>query len=159
MLLKEKEKIEEWLNTYEVENYVLIEDQKYGYVVNVYDCVNLYNKDLKNIEVKFNEVEGNFTCNNNQLESFEGFPKIITGDLYCSKNNMKLDSLNHFPKNIVAGYVDLNMNPELNNFQSIKNFSNLKLEIDNYLMIKSEKEKINNVINKKEDKKIIINKV
>lgn len=35
MLLKTKIEIENWLNKYEIENYELIEDKDYGYVVNV----------------------------------------------------------------------------------------------------------------------------
>lgn len=39
MLLKNKVEIEKWLNQYNVKKYELIEDEEYGYVVNVNEHV------------------------------------------------------------------------------------------------------------------------
>ena len=65
MLLKEKEEIEAWLNQYKIQNYELKKDKEYGYVVNVNNNVDLTNKNLKNIDVKFNEINGYFDCSHN----------------------------------------------------------------------------------------------
>ena len=133
MLLRKKEEIEAWLNQYNVKNYELIEDDTYGYVVNVNDNVNLSSKKLKNIEVKFNKVknffcddneleslqgcpeivEKNFTCSNNKLITLEDCPKTIERDFYCDRN--KITSLKGCPK-IVKGYF----NCEKNYLKSLK---------------------------------------
>ena len=89
MLLREKKEIEDWLNHYNIQNYVLIENQKYGYVVDVYNCVELSYKRLKNIKVKFNKVEKWFDCSNNELESLEGCPNIVRKAFYCHSNLLK----------------------------------------------------------------------
>ena len=49
MLLREKKEIKNWLNQYGIENYKLIENEEYGYVVNCFDDVDLYEKKLKKI--------------------------------------------------------------------------------------------------------------
>ena len=86
MLLRKKEEIESWLNKYNIKDYKLIEDEKYSYVVNVNSCVHLFKKKLKNIKVKFNEINGYFNCNMNELKSLEGCPNIVNGSFYCSRN-------------------------------------------------------------------------
>ena len=103
MLLKNKIEIEKWLNKYNIKNYELFEDKEYGYIVNVNGSVNLYTKNLKSIEVKFNIVKGDFLCNNNKLKNLEGCPEIIKRNFYC--NNNKLNSLNYGPK-IVDGFFN-----------------------------------------------------
>ena len=37
MLLRKKEEIEDWLNEYKIKNYKLIENEEYGYIVNIND--------------------------------------------------------------------------------------------------------------------------
>ena len=174
MLLRKKEEIEAWLNEYYIENYELIEDEKYGYIVNVNDNVGLFNKDLKSIHVKFHNVTGrfdcsfnqlislegcpemvkkSFECNNNQLKSLEGGPKIVNGFFNCSFN--QLTSLKHTPE-IVSGYFDGSDNQLIsldNNLISVNEYidiSNNKLtinEIIKLLKIKNLKE-INLLANK-----------
>ena len=96
MLLRKKEEIETWLNQYNVENYTLIKDEEYGYVVNIKGDVDLCNKKLKNINIKFNEVQGSFDCRHNKLTLLEGCPDIVNGSFNCSFN--KLNSLKYSPK-------------------------------------------------------------
>ena len=103
MLLRKKEEVEAWLNQYLIKNYELIPNEKYGYIVNVYGSVNLFNNNLESIDVKFNEIKENFLCNNNCLISLKGCPEIINGDFWC--NNNKLKNLEYSPK-IVKGYFD-----------------------------------------------------
>ena len=100
MLLKEKEKIETWLNQYQIKNYELIEDQEYGYIVNVNSNVFLQFLPLKNIRVKFNIINGDFICSFNKLETLKGCPEIVNGDFLCRDN--ELVSLKYSPK-IVKG--------------------------------------------------------
>ena len=89
MLLRKKEQIETWLNKYNIHNYELIENAEYGYVVNVNGEVNLFNNNLKSIDVKFNEIKGSFTCAWNLLTTLEGCPEIVEGDFYCIYNQLK----------------------------------------------------------------------
>ena len=113
MLLRKKEEIEAWLNKYKIENYELIEDQEYGYMVNVNNNVFLNHKNLKSLEVKFNKINGYFDCCHNELTSLEGCPKIIKEYFDCSSN--KLKSLKGCPE-----IVDGNFNCSFNELTSLK---------------------------------------
>ena len=95
MLLRKKKEIEDWLNKYNIIDYELIEDKKYGYVVDVDNDVNLYRFEIAEIKVKFNQVNGMFSCSNNRLKSLEGCPEIVKS-FYCYGN--KLTSLKYSPK-------------------------------------------------------------
>ena len=86
MLLRKKEDIEAWLNEYHVQNYELIEDKKYGYVVNVNGNVDLKNRKLRSIKIKFNEVNGFFDCSENQLKLLKGCPEIVNRGFSCNNN-------------------------------------------------------------------------
>ena len=177
MLLRKKEEIEAWLEKYEIQDYQLIKDEKYGYVVNVFEFINLSNKGLKSIDVKFNEIKSSLICNYNELESFEGFPEKILIGLHignnkftslkgctkeigeyfnCSNNDINIEELEDIFKIKSCQYIDLTKNEKLGNLQNIKNIIELK-EIFN---IKEEKENILNLINSLNyEKKNIINKI
>ena len=43
-------------------------------------------------------VNGSFDCDNNQLTSLEGSPKVVGGDFWCVNN--QLTSLNGSPKEV-----------------------------------------------------------
>ena len=155
MLLKTKIEIENWLNKYNIKNYSLIEDNKYGYIVNVNDSVYLSSKKLINIDVKFNkvnggffcfgnklkslkgcpeEVNGHFDCSDNELESLEestdksvGCPEIIQGFCNCSYNKLNVDEIMYLiDKKIEKNYVDLYLNEYLGELQNITNINELK---------------------------------
>ena len=79
-MLKDKVSIKKWLNQYNVKGYDLIESEKYGYVVNVSENVYLSRKGLTSIDVKFNKIEGDFDCSDNDLKSLEGCPEIVDGN-------------------------------------------------------------------------------
>ena len=64
---------------------------------NVNGSVNLSSLGLIKLP-KFNIVNGNFYCYNNQLTSLQGTPKEIGGSFYCSDN--KLTSLQYSPKEV-----------------------------------------------------------
>ena len=164
MLLKTKIEIENWLNKYNIKNYSLIEDNKYGYIVNVNDSVYLSSKKLINIDVKFNkvnggffcfgnklkslkgcpeEVNGHFDCSDNELESLDG-PKIINGNFYCHNNKINnLERLNNLLNmEIQNNYIHLANNPELYELQYITDFN----EIKKILKIYKEKNELNSLI-------------
>ena len=107
------ENIDEICRKYNIKNYTINKDGSIDVVD--YD-VNLYNKGLLKLPLKFNkvnscfscsennlktlegspkEVNGNFYCRNNYLTSFEFSPKIIRGDFWCQNNNIK--SFEYFP--------------------------------------------------------------
>ena len=85
-ILKDKKKIIAWLKKYKVENYTLVEDVDYGIIVDVDGDVNLFNKQLTQLPVKFSKVSGYFDCVANQLTNLEGGPTSVSGDFYCSDN-------------------------------------------------------------------------
>ena len=123
MLLRKKEEIEAWLNQYQIKNYELIEDQEYGYIVNVNGGVNLNLKKLKSIDVKFNEVRGFFDCENNKLKSLEGCPEIVEG--YFDVGFNKVEVLEYSPKLIKGGFYCNN-----NNLKSLKSSNEIVVEYD-----------------------------
>ena len=103
MLLKKKQNIEAWLSKYKINNYELIEDEHYGYVVNINGYVNLSNQRLKSIDVKFNIVKESFNCAWNELTTLEGCPNIIEGNFKC--NNNKIKYLLGGPKLVKGNYI------------------------------------------------------
>ena len=181
MLLRKKEEIKAWLKKNNIENYELIPNEEYGYIVNVNRDVSLFNCKLKNIEVKFNKIKGNFSCFRNQLESLEGCPEIISGffdcsenklktlegcpeivkgDFYCRNNNLTMEGLKYLPKEVNSDYMNISDNEKLGSLQNITNFQNMKNKVEEMLNIKKEKEKLLNNINKKElNKNKIIHKI
>lgn len=99
---KNKKNIIQWLDKYKIIDYILIPDQQYGYVIDVNNRVNLQNKKLKFIPVKFNSINGDFSCSGNRLTSLEFCPNFIDGDFFCSHN--KLTSLEFSPKTVKGHY-------------------------------------------------------
>ena len=98
---------------YWIENYTINTDGS----IDVNDYVDLENKKLTKLPLKFNkingyfycyynkltslegspiEINGGFDCSNNKLTSFEFSPKIIRRDFYCDNNNIK--SFEYFPR-------------------------------------------------------------
>src|SRR5271157_672879 len=75
-----------WLNTYEIDNYVINDDL----TIDVKDDVILYDKNLSSFPdfIKFNHVTGYFYCSDNQLTSLVGCPFSVGGDFYCSYNQL-----------------------------------------------------------------------
>ena len=138
MLLRKKEEIEAWLNQYKITNYELIEDKEYGYVVNVNKSVDLCNKYLKSIDVKFNNINGCFDCSVNQLNSLEGSPVIVNGDFYCSEN--KLESLEGCPKTVEGNFdcsnnklISLKYCPKIIEYYFYCSYNKLSIEGLKYL--------------------------
>lgn len=70
---------------YGIEGYTINKD----YSIDVNNSVYLSFRKLKKLPIKFNYVSGNFFCANNQLTSFENFPKKIGNKLDASHNKIK----------------------------------------------------------------------
>jgi hypothetical protein len=106
MFLQSTEEIKNWLDKYQIKNYSINDDLTVdvdGDVdLNNLHYVNLYNKPLTNIPVKFNIVLGNFDCSYNELTSLQGAPKEVGGSFYCHSNN--LTSLQFAPKEVVGNF-------------------------------------------------------
>ena len=90
----ENKDIKELCRKYEIANYTINKDGS----IDVNSNVDLESRKLSNLPLKFNKVNGVFSCYNNQLKSLEGCPKIISNNFYCSGN--QLTSLKGCPKKI-----------------------------------------------------------
>lgn len=86
--------IEGILKYYKINNYKINSDG----TVDINGDVNLREKGLFNIRVKFGKVTGDFICSGNKLTSLQNAPKSVGGDFYC--NNNKLTSLQGAPKSV-----------------------------------------------------------
>lgn len=90
---------------YGIKHYSINEDGS----IDVDDSkVYLFNKELKSIPLIFRNVNGNFNCHYNLLQSLEGSPRSIRGNFDCSNN--QLVSFRGFPE-YVRGYIFLIGNP------------------------------------------------
>jgi len=86
--LKTQTDIINWLNTMEIKNYTLILDEQHGFKVDVGGDVDLSDKDIHAMPVKFNHVKGYFDCANCSLTSLEGCPNIVEGTFWCNENSL-----------------------------------------------------------------------
>ena len=89
-----KSDIESICKEYGIKNYIINTD---GYI-DVNGNVDLYNKNLTKLPLKFNKVSGIFDCSYNQLTTLEGSPKEVGEDFDCRWN--QLPSLKGCPKEI-----------------------------------------------------------
>lgn len=101
-LFQKKIEIERWLDNCEIENYELVKDSLYGFVVDVTGSVFLSSFKSKTIDVKFNVVLGNFTCWATQLTSLRGCPEAVVGSFDCSGNY--LVNLLDAPKEVAGDF-------------------------------------------------------
>jgi hypothetical protein len=88
---------------YGIKNYTINPDGG----VDVNGDVDLSNKRLKSLPLKFGRVSGSFDCIYNQLTTLEGAPTEVGVDFYCSYN--QLTTLEGAPKE-VGGYFSCNNN-------------------------------------------------
>jgi hypothetical protein len=123
-LFESREYIESICEKFGIKKWTLNEDGS----IDVDDNVNLYNKKLTKLPIKFRNVNGNFNCsfndlislegcpkyvgkyflcNNNNLSSLKGSPEWVVGSFYCNSN--KLISLKGCPES-VGGYFDCSYN-------------------------------------------------
>jgi hypothetical protein len=93
-----KEGVIEVCEKYEIENYIINDDLS----IDVDGAVDLYNKKLEYLPLKFNYVDGNFNCARNKLKTLEGSPKTISGYFYCYFNELK--SLEGCPQTVSGSF-------------------------------------------------------
>lgn len=133
---KTQTEIEAWLKEYGITDYTILKNLR----VNVKGDVNLINKNLNFIPVRFNQVSGYFDCSCNQLTSLKFAPKKVGGDFYCHHNQLKtlefcpketgvfsathneLNTLVFFPQKVHT--ITLSHNPLLGEHQA-QNFDKL----------------------------------
>lgn len=90
-MLQTKEEIAQWLDCQYIKKYTINNDL----TVDV-DCdTSLTAKELTEIPVQFNNINGFFSCSCNRLTTLKGCPKGIKSFFACDKN--KLKSLKYLP--------------------------------------------------------------
>jgi len=97
-----KEDIDSICKKFYIRNYTINEDS-----VDVDGNVNLNNKGLTKLPLKFGKVSGDFSCHRNQLKSLSGAPISVGGDFSCHSNELK--SLSGAPLS-VGGYFNCSFN-------------------------------------------------
>jgi len=96
-VFEEFEDIDSLCQKYGIENYTVVDG-----LVNVDGDVDLRNKSLTKIPIKFGHVSGGFYCNSNKLTSLEGAPQSVGSDFDCHSN--KLTSLEGAPQIVGGGF-------------------------------------------------------
>ena len=86
--LKTEKEITKWLEKYEIKNYTLIPNDKYGFAVDINGNVDLSCKKLNHIPVRFNSISRSLYCYDNNLTSLEFFPQNVGGYFYCEGNEL-----------------------------------------------------------------------
>ena len=116
-LFESFEDIDEICREYWIRNYTINPDKS----IDVNGYVNLCNKKLTKLPLKFNKVNGFLYCHENKLTSLEGSPVEVNNDFYCYNNN--LTSLKYAPK-IIRGDFDCHTN-NIKSFEYFPNFVKL----------------------------------
>jgi hypothetical protein len=91
-MLKTKKEIQLWLDTYNIQNYIINDDL----TVDVDGQVRLFNKKIHEFPFQFGIIKGDFMLSRNQLTSLKGCPHTVHGSFDCSHN--KLINLEYCPK-------------------------------------------------------------
>ena len=121
--MKTKQKIEEFLKQYNINNYTINDDLS----VDVDGDVNLSEQNFEELPVNFGKVTGYFYCEScPNLITLEGAPKEMGKNLWCC-SCINLISLKGFPKEIV-GYFGCYKCSQLSSLQ----YAPLKCKIDNF---------------------------
>ncbi|MCK9477660.1 MAG: hypothetical protein M0R46_17220 [Candidatus Muirbacterium halophilum] len=69
---------------YYIKNYIINDEGS----IDVDGNVDLYDKKLKVLPLKFRKVSGDFRCGHNKLTSLKGSPQSVGGDFDCSGNQL-----------------------------------------------------------------------
>ena len=125
---------------YGIENYTVNPDGS----VDVDGDVNLSQKRLTKLPLKFGRITGNFVCSFNQLTTLEGSPREVGGHFVCSFN--QLTTLEGGPTE-VGGDFNCSHNPLTSNSCEIEirgyfftTFSEKGLIINNYNIVTNKEE-------------------
>ena len=129
-----KQSIKDWLNSMNITWFTINDDL----TVYAKDCIDISNKNLTKLPVKFDKVDGYFDCSDNKLTTLEGCPSYVRLHFACSDN--KLTTLKGCPKIIGDGFyccnntdlVDINDLDSKILIQSIKNIRIKEKVYDKY---------------------------
>jgi len=110
-LFESFEDIHEICDKYGIKNYTINPDGS----IDVHESVYLSKLNLKKLPLKFNKVNGWFSCSRNKLKTLEGFPIEINNGLQLNIN--ELTSFKYSPK-IIRGVFSC----EWNNIKSFEYF-------------------------------------
>lgn len=102
LVFKNIKEIKNWLNGMNIKNYSIKDDL----TVDVYESVNLNQKNLTHFPIQFGLVFGNFDCSFNYLTSLKGAPLKVF-DFECDNNYLK--SLEHSPQ-LIKGVFSFSNN-------------------------------------------------
>jgi len=93
-IFESRSEIDEICMEYDITNYTIKGD---GYI-DVNGDVDLSDRNLTKLPLKFGKVSGDFWCHNNQLTTLEGSPNSVGSSFYC--NNNQLTTLKGGPNSI-----------------------------------------------------------
>jgi len=83
--MADMEKLEIILEKLEIENYTINKDKS----IDVHEDVDISERKLTKLPIKFNKIDGYFECSDNKLKSLKGCPKIVKGYFKCNYNKLK----------------------------------------------------------------------
>ena len=92
------EEIHELCRKYRIKNYTINEDKS----IDVDGNVDLYNKGLSKLPLKFRHVKGDFDCGDNNLITLEGAPETVDGSFRCENNY--LTTLKGSPRRVSGNF-------------------------------------------------------
>jgi hypothetical protein len=92
------EDIDSICRKYGITNYTVHPDG----TVDVDGDVDLYEKKLTRLPIKFGKVSGSFWCSSNELTTLEGCPSSVGGHFYCDNN--QLTTLKGGPKEVGGSF-------------------------------------------------------
>ena len=118
-LFENKQSIHDLCSDYGITNYTINDDGSIDVVGNV----NLHNKSLTKLPLKFRNVGGDFYCQGNQLTTLEGAPRSVDGDFYCSGN--QLTTLEGSPQSVGDFYCS--DNPIFEIWELFEDYSKIEL--------------------------------
>ena len=98
-----QKEIEHWLREHNVQNWTIIEDENWKYIVNVEGDVLIDDLNLDCIPFKFGQVKGNFNVSNNDMKNLIGSPDYVGGNYLCYAS--KLESLEGVTQKIGGGIL------------------------------------------------------
>jgi len=93
-----KQEIDSICREYGIQDYTINPDES----IDVEGDVDLSSRGLKRIPLKFRNVRGDFSCDNNKLTSLEGCPQSVGGSFYCYDN--QLTSLEGCPQSVGGSF-------------------------------------------------------
>lgn len=103
-MVKNKENIKYWLDSFKVEKYTINEDL----TVDVDGDLRLAGRRFTEIPIQFGYVSGTVYCGNNNLTSLKGLPNRIRGHFNCANN--QITNFDYAPE-FVGGEFICSYNP------------------------------------------------